>query len=247
VGLSITIQEFGYKLFAGCIQSVVAQRYLSTANAFTFQITATDKSGICDRRVVKKALYTADADGADVIRHVVTNYLDGEGITTVNVPLSLGEIVTELPVNFQTVRSVFDEIATRTATVWWVDINGDLHFSALLDLPAAPFSLTETSRNWRGTSDSLGLQVTTTLQDYRNKQYVVSNRNIRPEGAGGPQITETYTFGPNGQDAAFNAGLPFGYVLLNFPISTVPSLKIDGTSKNVYDINNPRARLTDLA
>ena len=239
VGLSIIIQEFGYKLFAGCIQSVVAQRYLSTANAFTFQITATDKSGICDRRVVKKALYPADSDGADVIRHIVTNYLDGEGITAVNVPATLGELITELPLNFQTVRSAFDEIATRTATVWWVDINGDLHFSALLDLPAAPFSLSETSQNWRGVSDSLGLQVTTTLQDYRNKQYVVTNRNIRPEGAGGPQITEAYNLGPNGQQQAFDAGFPFGYILLNFPISAVISVKVNGVSKNHYDINEP--------
>lgn len=240
VGLSITIQEYGYKLFAGCIQSVRAQRYLGTVGAFTFEITATDKSGICDRRVVKKALYTADSDGADVIRHIVTNYLDGEGITSVNVPLTLGALVTELPLNYQTVRSAFDEIATRTATVWWVDINGDLHFSALLDLPAAPFSLTETSQNWSGGQGSpQGLQVFTTLQDYRNKQYVVSNRNIRPEGAGGPQTTESYTLGPNGQEAAFNAGFPFGYILLNFPISAIVSVKVNGVSKNHYDINEP--------
>lgn len=243
VGLSITIQEYGFKLFAGCVQSVVAQRYLSTPGAFTFQITATDKSGICDRRVVKKKLYPSESDAADVIRDIVTNYLDGEGITTVGVPLTLGELGSDLPFNFQTVRNAFDQIATLTATIWWVDINGGLFFSALTDLPAAPFSLSETSRNWRGLSDSLGLQVTTTLQDYRNKQYEVSNLNIipAPGSNAGPQVTETYVFGPNGQEAAFNAGLAFGYVLVNLPISTIVSLKINGVAKNAYSTLSPAA------
>lgn len=240
VGLSITIQEYGFKLFAGCIQSVVTQRYLSTTGAMTFQITATDKSGICDRRVVKKTVYTSDLDGADVIRDIVANYLNGEGITTVNVPLSLGALGSDLPFNFQTVRNAFDQIATLTATVWWIDPNGDLHFSALADLPAAPFSLTETSGNWRGIQDAHGIQLTTTLQDYRNKQYVVSNLNVvPPQGSGsGPQVTETYTLP---QAAAVSAGLPFGYVLVNLPISTVVSVKRNGVSKPVFNIDDPTA------
>lgn len=241
VGLSIVIQEYGYKLFAGCIQSVVCQRYLGTTAAMTFWITATDKSGICDRRVVTKTNYLSTEDAADVIRSIVQNYLNGEGITTVNVPASLGVLGSDLPFNFQTVRNAFDQIATLTATVWWIDVNGDLHFSTLLNLPAAPFALSETSANWRGIANSLGIQVTTSLQDFRNKQYAVSNLNLVPASGstGGPQRTETYVIGANGQAAAFAAGLPFGYILVDLPIAAVVSLKINGVAKNVYDINNP--------
>lgn len=239
VGLSITIQEYDQKLFAGCVQSVAAQRYLGTGSGIRYDITATDKSGICDRRVVKKALYLASQDGADVVRDIVTNYLGGEGITTVNVPASLGLLGSDAPFNFQKVAQAFDEIATLTATVWWVDPNGDLHFSALVDLPPAPFGLTETSGNWRGLSPEQGPMVITDLRDYRNKQYAVSNLNVIPPGGSGsgPQTTETYVGFP--QQAAFDAGLAYGYVLVNLPIATIVSLKINGVAKNPYDINNP--------
>lgn len=241
VGLSITIQEYDTKLFAGCIQTVSAQRYLGTSSGMRFEITATDKSGICDRRIVKRTSYASTEDGGDVVRNIVTNYLDGEGITTVNVPAVMGALGTDLPINFQKVSNVFDQIATLTATVWWVDTNGDLHFSALVDLPPAPFALTETSGNWRGLSPEAGPLVVTDLRDYRNKQYAVSNLNvIPPVGSGtgtGPQTTETYVGFP--QAAAFAAGLAYGYVLVNLPISSVVSVTINGISKPIYNINDP--------
>ncbi len=250
-GLSIIIQEYGRKLFAGCIQSVVAQRYLGTEQLFTYYITATDKSSILDRRIVKKVLYPAAADGADVARDVIANYADGEGITVVNVPASLGSLDSDLPINYQTVTNVLNSIATLTATVWWVDVNGDLHFSALTDLPAAPFDLTETSYNWRGGTGGIaggstaqgsgGLSLTQTLQDFATEIIVVSNRNVIPPGGAGtsgPQTSETYTLP---QPAAAAAGNPTGYIITMLNISTVVSITVNGVSKPVYSLDDPAA------
>ena len=250
VGLSISIQEYGHKLFAGCIQSVVATRYLGTVSETVFYITATDKSSILDRRVVKAVLYPAAADAADVIRDVITNYANGEGITTVNVPASLGALGSDLPINYQTVTNVLNQIGTLTGTVWWVDVNGDLNFSTLANLPAAPFSLTETSYNWRGGTGGIaggsvvqgaGLSVTSTLQDFATEVIAVSNLNvIPPQGGGtaGPQVTETYTLP---QPAAAAAGNPTGYIILNLTISAVVSITVNGVSKPVYSLADPAA------
>lgn len=249
VGLSIIIQEYGNKLFAGCIQSVVASRYLGTTAGIAFAITATDKSSILDRRIVKKVVYPGSADGADVVRDVIQNYADGEGITTVNVPATLGELGTDLPINYQSVTSVLNSIATLTATVWWVDVNGDLHFSALADLPAAPFDLTETSYNWRGgtgsiaggaAGQSLGLSVTNTLQDFATEVIVVSNRNVVPGtgGGSGAQTQETYTIP---QARAFDAGLATGYIITQLNIAAVVLLKVNGVQKPTYALDDPAA------
>lgn len=249
VGLSIIIQEYGNKLFAGCIQSVVAQRYLGTTGLFTYYITATDKSSILDRRIVKKVLYPASADGADVIRDVIQNYADGEGITTANVPLTLGELATDLPINYQSVTSVLNSIATLTATVWWVDVNGDLHFSTLADLPRAPFDLTETSYDWRGGTGSIGgggagqgagLSVTRTLQDFATEVIVVSNRNVVPgTGTGaGAQTSETYTLP---QARATAAGNPLGYIITQLNIAALVLLKVNGVAKPTYSLDDPSA------
>lgn len=241
VGLSITIQEFGQKLFAGCVQQVVATRFMGTTSGIRYQITATDKSGICDRRVVKTAKYTADQDAADVVRDIVTNYLNGEGITTANVPATLGALGSDTPFNFQTVKSAFDQIATLTATVWWVDINGDLHFSALADLPPAPFSISETSENWRGLNDGDGPSVTTSLQDFATDVIVVSNLNVVPDqgsSTSGTQVEESYTVP---QAAATALGLASGYIVLNLPIGSVVSLKVNGVAKTMYSYFDPAA------
>jgi len=239
LGHPVLVQEFGVKVFAGCIADIVAVPTISTPGAIFYHITANDKTGICDHRLVAPIIYPAAADAADVIRAVRDSSLNGEGITTNGVPASLGALGADLPINWESVTSVYDRIATSTGTVWWVDINGDLHFSSLVSLEVVPFEITDTSGNYRN------LSVRQTLQDYLNRQVVVSNLTVVPEGSGagasGPVTTETYVFGPNGQQAAFNAGLAFGYILLSLPLRAIVSFKINGLAKLVYSINDAAA------
>jgi len=232
VGMTVLIQEFGNKYFAGCLVDVIGTRATST-DFMSYACTATDKSGICDRRVVTVKTYSSTEDAADVIRDIVTNFLNGEGITTYSLPASLDSLGTDQTFNFVSVTRAFDTIASLIGCIWWVDVNGDLHFSPLDSLPAAPFSITETSRNWRDIS------VEQTLADYRNRQYAVSNLKTVPTGSGGISgvaRTQSYTVP---QAAAVARQFVYGAAVLDFPADAITSLKVNGTSFPVYSGTDP--------
>ena len=253
---TVVILDYGVKIFAGCIQSVVINREMMTSSAITFEVTATDKSGICDHRVVKGTpTYPSGSDVAQVILDIVTNYLNGEGITTNHVPTdgSLGTLDVDEKFNFNTVTQAFDQIATDAGLLWFVDVNGDLHFNTEAQFPPAPFSLTETSRNWRN------LTVNLNLLNYRNTQYAVSNLNTLPgagsgggSGGGGGSSSavrsETYTWGFS-SGVIPNPGCVLQYIngvativgiALTLPIDTIQSITIAGVGQvqTVFEYSN---------
>lgn len=232
MGQSVIITEGGQRRFMGCANDVTLTRNTSTDICF-YTLNCVDKSGICDHRIVN-ASYTAEQDGADVVRDIWENCLNGEGITLGGVPAVLGQLGTDEPFNFTTVTQAFNKIATDCAATWWIDVYGSLFFVLITDLPAAPFSITETSQNWRD------MQVSVTLANYRNKEYALSNLSISPGSV--PSTTESYTL-PQPKAAA--AGYRLGTIVLDFPASQILGLSVNGVpqvnadgSALVQDANN---------
>lgn len=248
VGQTVLITELGATLFAGCIDTIVCQRENGTAQMVTFHITALDKASICDRRVVTAATYLAGADVATVINQIVTSYLNGEGITTQGVPTdgSLGALTSDVPLNYAYVTAVFNQIASLSGSVWWIDQYGVLFFSVLADLPAAPFQLNETTTQGHA-AVTRSLSGAGATSGYRNKQYVVTNLNIVPGGGAGSTggggasgVTETFTFsnGSPGIGSGYNPSnvlVPL-FILTALPIATVLSLKVNGIDQTFYEI-----------
>lgn len=248
IGQTVLIMDNGVRIFAGCIQEVVAARQLSTVSKITYTCSATDKSAICDHRVVVGKTYSAtDALGnftisvQSVILDIVTNFLAGEGIVPNGVPATLGNLSSDLNWNFPTVTQAFDQICQNEGLVWWVDAFGVLYFSPYDTLPPAPFGLTETSYNWR----NLTVQHSTTA--YYNKLYAVSNLNILPGsgsggGSGGGQTgnTESFTFTVGQPGIAFitlGDGTKRATGLnVSVGISAVLSMTVNGAPQTVYDI-----------
>lgn len=249
LGQTLTIIEHGLTLFAGCIDTIVIDVETGSSLAIlTYHITALDKSSICDRRVVTAATYTAGTDVATVIRRIVASYLNGEGINTLGVPTdtSLGSLTSNLIFNYNTVTDAFNQIATLTGTVWWIDQFGSLFFSALANLPAAPFQVSATSGAVQKLSVTQSLSGAGSTSGYRNKQYVVTNLNVLPGagssgGSGGAAgLTETFTFA-NGQAGVVSGLNPSNvlvplFVVTKLPISTVISITVNGISQTVYEI-----------
>lgn len=232
VGMTVLFAEFGSKIFAGCMTDVAGVRSLSL-DLITYTCTATDKSGICDHRVVILEDYPATMDGADVIRDIMSKYMVGEGVTTNNVPASLGAIGADLPLSFKTVTNALDQVTTLLGAAWWIDVNGDLNVSTFDNLPAAPFALTETSRNWR----TLGRE--RSLIDFRTKEYAVSNLKTVPTGIGGVSgITRSQTYTVP-QAAAVARQFINGAAVLDFPADAIVSLTVNGTPFQVYSGSDP--------
>jgi hypothetical protein len=252
IGMTVLVIDNGLRIFAGCIQTVVNDRVINQPYATLYQITATDKSAICDHRVVTGTTYTSGSDVAQTILQIVASYLNGEGITTGGVPTdgTLGSLDADLVLNFCTVTNAFDQIAQISGTVWWIDSFCVLHFSPLNHLPSCPFDLTETSRNYRasqnGQTNARGgrATVTQTTVDYYNKLYAVSNLNIVPgsgsggSGGSGGGNTETYTWssGSPGIIPSY-AGAPLDLSLLQVSagIGSVVSMTVNGQVQTVIE------------
>lgn len=241
IGQTVQIFDFGRLEFAGCIQSRIIDRFLSTVSSITYHISCTDKTGIMDRRVVKTKTYPTGTDIAFVILDIAENSLDGEGFTFHGVPQdgSLGVLETDLVFNFDTVTQAYDQIAEMTGTIWYCK-DFDVTFDSESNLPGCPFSFTETSKNWRN------LTIEESTLDYRNIQYAVSNLSALPgSGAGGGTggggstngITESFTWSP-GQPGIISAGGIAEFIQTSLPIGTVTGITVDGVDQTVVNFAN---------
>lgn len=233
VGQTVIIREFGRKLFAGCISEIKDSCIISRignleTDVIVYECRALDKSSICDHKIVRPITFTADQDGADVVRLVVVNNLAGEGIEIFGVPASMGLLGAEIPVNFWNVTQVFDQISTLTGFDWFVDINGILTWVDQGAANPAPFDIAPNSQNFRS------LRVTRSLVDFRTTSIVVSNRTVLP-GDGSDQATaartETFVI-PYAPSVA--AGLSFGALITSLPILQIVSIKVNTISKEFH-------------
>ena len=237
---TVMIQENGVTLFSGGIISVTIDRFDSPKTYNVFHVTCQDWSAICDRRVVN-ATYQAGYNVAAAINDILTNVLGNpfEGITAGTIYDGGDTFDTTEVFAFKTVTQAFDQIATDTGRVWWIDVNAQLQFLPYANLPTAPLSLTESVHEWRA------LYGEGTLLDYRNRQYVVSNLASVPglaqqiaggggpgqPGYGGAVTTESYTVN---QAAAVARGFLQGAGITNFPILQITKLTVNGVTQPTY-------------
>lgn len=234
LGQTVLIQENGVRVFVGCIVQLTPEIF-EGADFTVYHVHCIDKSGIFDHRIVLAKFFLAGTDAADCIRQMFNDPstcnppLSQEGISLNNLPVSLGQLTTDIPINLDTVTTIMDKLLTDVVGIWWIDTTNDLHAQTLSDLGPAPFSISATSRNFRKAS------MTTTLFDYRTKQYAVSDRNVTPPststGITGTPITETWTLP---QQLALDLGYLRYSVITNFQILKITSLKVNGVSQPFY-------------
>jgi hypothetical protein len=248
LGQTIVIYDHGYRVFMGCLTEVICDRYLMTRDAIVWHLTATDKSGICDHRIVTGTTYPAGSDVIGTINAICANYLNGEGILLNAIPPvgTYGALSSDLVCNFITVTSAFDSIASDAGLVWWIDFYGVLHWSPFDQLAPAPFQITEDSLNWRNAQGKHGITVTRTTTDYYNKLYAVSNLNVVPgSGSGGTPPTtgagnvETFNWTPGQPGIRTNtdsSGTVYATgIICSTAISSIASLTVNGVAQTCVD------------
>lgn len=250
-GMTVLIKEFGRTLFRGCIREVEAKRHPGT-NLCVYTCQLADKGTLCERRVVTKyypAASEPDAvqwDMADVIRDIVTNFLNGEGIDVdPDLPATLGLLSAPIQ-QYITVAQAFDQLRDLLGYAgWFIDLTQTLVFTEVTGVEDAPFELLETELRWRE------LSVRVTDQDYRNRQYVMSNRKLIPGDDGVPSNAETYELlrwgdRPNAaiqpsiyddeggyQRRVFDEGFPPYFYFTEFGIDRIISAKLNGVEVTV--------------
>lgn len=239
VGQTVQLFDYGQRRFMGCINDVVSELLTgshSYMNGVTLEsgqvihhLTCIDKSGILDHRVIN-VVYLSGSDVADAVRNILFVWCAGEGITATTLPLTLTPLDADEQFYFVSAAQALDKLATDTACVWWVDQQGDLHFVAIVSLPACPYTLN--TANISGTNPAVrAISVKTTLLDYRNYEIVTSNLQTLPAAPTTLSISETYTLP---QAAATAAGFYLGCCILNLPIGQITSLTVNGVSQPTY-------------
>jgi hypothetical protein len=246
VGQTILVTEGGAVQFAGCVQTIQYSRLMGTSGAILWHVTATDKSAICDRRIIPVITFPAGSDVAQTIITIVANDLNGEGILTTaqSVPQdgSLGSLAADLVFNYDTVTNAFNQIGTLSGTIWYIDPQGILWFNSFSSLPAAPWGLVANGKNYRS------LVVAPTNIDYANDIIAVSNLTTLPgsgssggaggAGAGVGSNTETVvmTAGNAGVILASD-GVTIQGVETSLPIGTLYSITVDGNAQTVVELS----------
>lgn len=212
MGQDIKIIEFGQTRFAGKIDTVAGMRKTEIqgdTNAF-YQVKCLDYSSILVRRRIIQT-YPAGSITKDVYWDIIDSFATGEGITHFGVD-GFSFLTAPMVFDYCTVADALNQMRDATGEDWWVDFNRDLHTHAFLLFPAAPFSITESSGNWRA------LTATQTTAGYRNKQYVRSNVNLAVGG-----FSDTFT----GDGSTF-------FFVTRFPTVSAPQVTLNGVQQTVY-------------
>ena len=208
VGAAVEVAEGATVVFAGTIDRIQEGQFLGNSTALVFACSCVDYNQVCDRHLVA-AVYEAQTL-KQIVEDIVANNLAGESITTTNV--ETGPTITKAVFNYMTVAAVFDELAELTGYAWNIDYTKDLHFFSR-ETNAAPFSLTDSSNNFRA------LSVTRTREQYRNKQYI---RAGYAETA--TQTLEKPSPAPDGIAQTF---------VLRYPVAKVPTVLVNSVAQTV--------------
>lgn len=227
---TVLVMDYGRRHFFGSISEIKLDRAPKTLRKTFFRCQAIDTNGLLDHRVVFKT-YTADQDAADVVRDLVINFLDGEGITTFAVPDSLGPLGVDLVLNYDTATASLDKIRdTGAIRSWWVDSFGDLHTNGENDEPlTAPIALTQTSKNWRN------LSTRWTTIDFATEAFVRTNLTLKAgdQTQTGPSRTDTFTLP---QQTSVDRGFVFGAIVLPVSAFTITEVKVNGVVKPLFTL-----------
>lgn len=192
----------GARVFAGTIDEP-DETAIPGSSALEFQCSCVDYNQIPDRHLVAR-VYENQTLGA-IVRDIVTQDLAGEVITVIKV--QDGPTITKAVFNYRTATEAFNDLAELTGYAWNIDYYKDLAFFAR-ETNLAPFSLTDTSKNFRNMS------VKPTRGQYRNKQYIRAGQDITDP--------RTDSFKGNGKDKSY---------VLNFAVAKVPTVKVNGVDK----------------
>ncbi len=205
IGNTVTIVQDSVTLFGGTIDSFTEVYHLGSTAALRYTVNCVDYSQIADRRLVARS-YQNQTCGA-IIADVVTNDLSGEGVTTTNV--DTGPTITLANFNYDSVAQVLDYLSELSGYAWWIDASKNLYFKAR-DTIAAPFSITDSSANFRN------LRVERTREDYRNRQWLKAGLDKTDTIA-----NESPTPQPDGTSRVFIA---------KYPIAEEPVIKVNGST-----------------
>ena len=152
---------------------------ITETNARYFRILVHTYNDNLNRAVVITELYASGPlvlTAGSIIKDVVERFFSyGDASENIDVSnVANGPQIDKAVFNYIQASQVFSELADIAGYVWYIDYDKKLYFYDS-SANAAPFSLTETSENWRG------MTVSNSREKYRNKQIIRGGNSLTEE------------------------------------------------------------------
>ncbi len=208
IGETVVILEGATRRFAGTIDDT-NEVALDGNNTLAIDVDCVDYNQIPDRHLVARVY--EDKTLKYIVEDIIAQDLTNESITSANV--ETGQTIEKAVFNYGTATECFNELSELTGYAWYIDYNKDMHFFAR-ETNTAPFSLTDTSGNFRN------MKVRRTREQYRNTQYLRAGTDITN--------SRTETFKGDGQTRTFTTAYPIAKVPTNITISASTSTQTIG-------------------
>jgi hypothetical protein len=192
-------------IFGGLIDSVSEALVIDGNRSWLRrEVECVSFDALADRRLVAATYETQPQTLADIVTDVVTNYMNGDGITTINVQAG-GINIDPIKFNYVTAAAVFDELASVTGWAWWIDDTRNLYFQPRAAI-AAPFVIDGTNAR--------RVSVAKAAETYRNRQLIRAGLDLT--------ASRTENFIGNGTQKAWVLSYPVGAVPTSITVATVP-------------------------
>jgi hypothetical protein len=200
-GMAVVVQQDGVTVFGGLVHKPKSSGDILRE----VSVSCIGFSGLADRRIIAEA-YDNTAAG-DIVEDFITKYFADEGVIAGDI--QAGPVMSRAVFNYDSGDVALNYLSEVTGYYWEIDELRRLnHFDRASY--AAPFGLTDTSRNYRN------LVVEENPDQYRNRQIVRGSQAL--------STVQTRSFRGDGQAQAFTVDLP---------IALVPTIKVNGLAITV--------------
>jgi hypothetical protein len=207
VGKEIVFKDGTRYLFGGFITRVVPHE-TGVGQMIEYNVEATDYTYIPINKSAQ-ATYSNASLYAIVTDLLSTNVASGYGLTTSGIT-NPGPTITTVAFNHIPLRQCFEILAKLTGYIWYIGYDKVVHFVDPNTAPAAPESITDTSKNHET------LAISYDLSQIRNDITVL----------GGTQESAVYT-----QTITIPPGSTAREWVLVYPVWTMSSIKLNGAAQ----------------
>jgi len=211
VGSPVILTD-GSTTFRGLVMRVRESREQGIMSDCRYSVECSDYAAIFDHRFVSR-YYPPMSLVSNIYADICQNFLLDDGFNTDGVD-GFAAIANELKFDYRSVTECFDTIANLSGEDWWIGgaAGKTIYSKSLATSPAAPFTITGSSANWRA------LDVTYDSRSYRNRQFL---RAAVPLQSGA--ITENFT--GNGSQWFFAT---------QFILTAAPTVTVGGVAQTIY-------------
>jgi hypothetical protein len=159
VGQNVSIFIDNNKVFGGIVREIQYTIFDYFNQKFIATVYASDYRPICTRRTINA--YYVNTNAGNIVQDLITKFLAEEGITAGTI--ENGIYISVFNETVISIYDILDKLSNESGYVWYIDDNKALNF-----IPKSASTMDYYLKDIKYKE----INITRTIQDYRNKQFV---------------------------------------------------------------------------